>query len=76
MNDPVRADLIAVVTKSNRVILGIREQLRSNLSVYAAGFDLTDEKPLWTGDAKEAFTKMPSTKVAEDFCKFVDKLQR
>jgi TPR repeat protein len=76
LDDSARADLVAVVTESNRVIMGIQEQLRSNLSVYAAGFDSGNEKPLWTGETKEAFTKMPSTKVAEDFCKFVDKLQR
>ncbi len=76
VDDPARADLIAVVTESNYVIMGIQEQLRSNLSVYAAGFDSHDAKPLWTGDAKEALTKMPSTRVAEDFRKFVDKLQQ
>jgi hypothetical protein len=76
VNEPARADLIAVVTESNRAIWGVQEQLRSNLSVYAAGFASADSKPLWTSDAKEAFTKMPSTKVAEDFCKYVDKLQR
>ena len=75
VDDAAQADLIALVTESNRVIMGIQEQLRSNLSVYAAGVDLRDATPLWTGDAKEAFTKMPSTKVAEEFRKFVEKLR-
>jgi hypothetical protein len=29
-----------------------------------------------TGDARETLTKMPFTKVAEGFCKFLDKRQR
>jgi len=77
VDDPANADLIAVVTESNRVIMGgLQEQLGSNLSVYAVGFDSHDAKPLWAGDAKEALTKMPSTKVAEDFRKYVDELRR
>ena len=77
VDDPAHADLIAVVTESNRVIMGgLQEQLRSNLSVYAVGFDSHDAKPLWAGDAKEALTKMPSTKVAEDFRKYVDELRK
>jgi hypothetical protein len=72
------ADLVLIVFETQKNLnLFKLANLVAELKVYRGGQDLTEETPtLWSGDAAEAFKKLPATKVAEKFRDHVIKLSR
>ena len=77
VDDPVTADLVAVVTEVQKNLSLLRlANLVSELRIYRGGEPVTDHTPvLWSGDASESFRKMPSTQAAEKFKDYVTKLE-
>lgn len=62
-------DIVIVVLESQKNLsLFKRANLVAELKVYRGGQELTDQTPaIWSGEAAEAFSKLPATKVAEKF---------
>ena len=74
--DPGEADVVLVIREFQKNInLFKLANLVAEMKAYPGRQPITDTTPpLWSGDAAEGFTKLPATKVAEDFRDFVSRL--
>lgn len=77
LDDPLKADLVLVVTEGNHLKFGVQGQLYDELHVFAGGaLPDANAAALWHDEAREGFKALPATKVAQKFQKYVEELEK